>query len=812
MPRMFETAELGRSVGKEEFEAEVPKLRLELLEAQRELQKAGVPVIVLLAGADGAGKGETVSRVLEWLDTRGLDTHAFGPPTDEERERPRWWRYWMRLPPRGRIGIFFGSWYSEPLVERAFGRLSRARYDRMLGEIAFFEQMLAEDGALVVKLWIHLSKKGLRKRLRRLEDDPATRWKVTKADWKHFKKYDRYIEASEHAIRRTDTSHAPWLLVEATDERYRDLMAGRTLLERFRSRLAEAPPATGRRPRGQPRPAPGDEQGGLAHHPRPGGPEAEARPGRVRPAAREGAGAARPPRARRLREEAVVGGRLRGLGRLRQGRQHPPDHRGHGPAHLPRHLGRRAHGRGEGPPLPLAVLAPRPARRLRHRLRPLVVRPGAGRARRGLRPARGVEPRLPRDQRLRAAARRPRHRAREVLAPRRREGAAPPLPRAGDGGLEAAQDRPRGLAQPREVGRLRGGGLRHDRAHEHRAGARGRSWPRTTSASPGCRSSSRSARAAGEGARRRGDEPHLPVVVRLLPPQPDAAARPEAGPGPPARSCGPACWSWSPAAGWGSSRSTSREWSVPRAAWSRSTCRRRCWRACAGAPLGPGSKAGSTSGWPGPTASASATSAGRVDLVLAFYVVHEIREPAVFFAEVAAALKPDGAVLVVEPPLHVSRAAFEASLAVADGSGPARGEPTADRPQQGGPAREVGGLTAVTPGGGLAAVSGSSRSASGRCRPSPPSGRGSSGRRGRRPRAVAEQLEHLERAQDLIATARRVEPVQHRAADAAAVRVVDAAGDDVEGHSPGLGRTRRPSARAPRRTARRRAVSLRCRA
>ena len=86
---MFETAELGRSVGKEEFETEVPKLRLGLLEAQRELQKAGVPVVVLLAGADGAGKGETVSRVLEWLDTRGLDTHAFGPPTDEERERPR---------------------------------------------------------------------------------------------------------------------------------------------------------------------------------------------------------------------------------------------------------------------------------------------------------------------------------------------------------------------------------------------------------------------------------------------------------------------------------------------------------------------------------------------------------------------------------------------------------------------------------------------------------------------------------------------------------------------------------------------------
>ena len=253
---MFETAEVGRSVSKEEFEAEVPRLRLELLEAQRDLQKAGVPVILLLAGADGAGKGETVKRLMEWLDARGIDTHSFGEPTDDERERPRGWRYWMRLPPRGRVGIFFGSWYSEPLVSRAFGRLSRARYDRLLSDIAFFEQMLAEDGALVVKLWIHLSEKGLRRRLRRLESDPATSWKVTRADWKHFRKYDRYIEASEHAIRRTDTSLAPWVLVEATDERYRDLMAGRTLLERFRSRLASAPASRTRAPKGSPAPPP----------------------------------------------------------------------------------------------------------------------------------------------------------------------------------------------------------------------------------------------------------------------------------------------------------------------------------------------------------------------------------------------------------------------------------------------------------------------------------------------------------------------------------------------------------------------------
>ena len=246
---MFETAELGRTVSREEFEAEEPQLRFDLLEAQRALAKAGVPVILLLAGADGAGKGETVKRLLEWLDARGLDTHAFGAPTDEERARPHWWRYWMRLPPRGRIGIFFGSWYSEPLVERAFGLLGRGRFERRLSEIAFFEQMLAEDGALFVKLWIHLSKKGLRKRLHGLERDPATAWKVTRADWKHFRRYDQFIEASEDVIRKTDTGLAPWLLVEASDERYRDLTAGRILLGRLRSRLAAEGGESEARPR-----------------------------------------------------------------------------------------------------------------------------------------------------------------------------------------------------------------------------------------------------------------------------------------------------------------------------------------------------------------------------------------------------------------------------------------------------------------------------------------------------------------------------------------------------------------------------------
>ena len=258
-------------------------LRLELLEAQRALQKAGVPVILLLAGADGAGKGETVKRLLEWLDTRGLDTHAFGPPTDEERERPLWWRYWMRLPPRGRIGIFFGSWYSEPLVERAFGRLSRSRYDGALSEIAIFEQMLAEDGALIVKLWIHLSKKGLEKRLRRLENEPRH---ALEGDQGRLEALPQVRPPSSRprstrsggptrASRPGSWSRPPTSAI-ATSWR-----ADPPRALSGRPRADRGPPHGPRRPRRGSGPAPRPEPGGVAHRPRPRGPRREAGPGGV---------------------------------------------------------------------------------------------------------------------------------------------------------------------------------------------------------------------------------------------------------------------------------------------------------------------------------------------------------------------------------------------------------------------------------------------------------------------------------------------------------------------------------------------------
>jgi polyphosphate:AMP phosphotransferase len=235
---MFESAELGHRISKATYDAEVPKLREALLDAQYDLGAAEkFPVLAMISGVEGAGKGETVQRLNEWMDPRHIRTHGFLLPTGEEAERPPMYRFWRALPPKGRIGVFFGSWYTVPILERAFNRIDDADLDRAVNEIRHLERMLYNEGVLVVKFWFHLSKETERDRLRELEKSPRTRWRVTKRDWALFKRYDKLREVSEHVLRETSTLEAPWIVVDGSDRRYRELTTGRVLLEAMRRRL-----------------------------------------------------------------------------------------------------------------------------------------------------------------------------------------------------------------------------------------------------------------------------------------------------------------------------------------------------------------------------------------------------------------------------------------------------------------------------------------------------------------------------------------------------------------------------------------------
>src|SRR5512135_2239263 len=238
---MFESAELGHKLSKAVYDAEVPKLREALLDAQMELAKlAKFPVIIIIGGVDGAGRGEMVNQLNEWMDPRFLQTHGMGEPSDEELDRPMMWRFWQALPPKGKIGIFLGSWYTWPILNRVLGRTKMSELDQSLERAKRLEQMLVAEGALLLKFWMHLSKEKQEKRLKVLEKDPKTRWRVTKRDWEHYKMYNKFKVVNESVIRHTSTAEAPWTIVEGYDPRFRSLTIGNVVLDAMRKRMAEA--------------------------------------------------------------------------------------------------------------------------------------------------------------------------------------------------------------------------------------------------------------------------------------------------------------------------------------------------------------------------------------------------------------------------------------------------------------------------------------------------------------------------------------------------------------------------------------------
>ena len=224
---MFRTAELGQTISKSEFNQREPLLRQALLEVQASLMASSdFPVIILFAGVDGGGKGDTVNILNEWMDPRWLVTRAYDDPSDEERDRPEYWRFWRDLPSKGRIGLFLSSWYSQPILRRVYETDDEAIFDDRLDRILAFEKALADDGALILKFWMHLSHDAQKKRLKKLEKDPLTSWRVTQQDWDHWHIHDRFEAAAERTIMRTSTGTAPWTIVEGLDPHHRSLTVG----------------------------------------------------------------------------------------------------------------------------------------------------------------------------------------------------------------------------------------------------------------------------------------------------------------------------------------------------------------------------------------------------------------------------------------------------------------------------------------------------------------------------------------------------------------------------------------------------------
>jgi len=217
-------------------------LRAALIKLQIDLKKSPFKLLLIVAGPEGAGRGNLLNTLAEWLDPRGVETFSYHEPTEEERTHPPQWRLWRSLPGIGRIGLYAGSWYTETLREEARSGRALAYVAREAERIREFEQLLTDGGTLIVKVWLDLSKEAQGRRLRSLRADAATAWRVTEEDWHHHRIYDRLAKTALIIRQKTHRPGALWSIIDAGDERLRNLKVGQLLLTRFRQQKIKFSP------------------------------------------------------------------------------------------------------------------------------------------------------------------------------------------------------------------------------------------------------------------------------------------------------------------------------------------------------------------------------------------------------------------------------------------------------------------------------------------------------------------------------------------------------------------------------------------
>lgn len=235
---MFESAVLGRSYPAKEYDEMEKSLRMKLFTAQRESLARKLPVLVLIAGVDGTGRGAVANMLSEWMDAKSIRNHVFWMQTDEERCRPAAWKYWTKLPGQGEWGVFTGGWYGGPIRQFCCGGMEEERFNILMHRWARLEQALAASGTIIVKLWLHLSKKAHKERRKeRLNHQEVHHF--TPYDKKSAKDYDSLIAAAAKAITLTDRVEAPWTIIDAYDANFRNASVARTIITAIENALAE---------------------------------------------------------------------------------------------------------------------------------------------------------------------------------------------------------------------------------------------------------------------------------------------------------------------------------------------------------------------------------------------------------------------------------------------------------------------------------------------------------------------------------------------------------------------------------------------
>ena len=234
---MLEHVDLSKKVSKETYTEIFPDMEIRVGTLQRAARAAGVPVVLVFEGWDAAGKGRLINRLTQTLDPRGYKVHAISAPNEVEMFYPWLWRFWQKIPAKGRFAIFDRSWYGRVLVARMQGLVTEAQWRQAYDEIDQFERQLADAGVVIVKFWLHIGRKEQKSRLKAIKKDPATSWKVGKEELRQNEDYDRWLQAVEEMLEHTGTACAPWTVVEATQNRFARVKVFETIINRVQQEL-----------------------------------------------------------------------------------------------------------------------------------------------------------------------------------------------------------------------------------------------------------------------------------------------------------------------------------------------------------------------------------------------------------------------------------------------------------------------------------------------------------------------------------------------------------------------------------------------
>ncbi len=199
----------------------------------------GPPICVVFEGWDASGKGGAIRRLVAPMDPRHVRVASIAAPTPDEKRHHFLSRFWSLLPGWGGMAILDRSWYGRVLVERVEGFATEEQWRRAYDEIKGFERTLCDEGMVLIKFWMHISPEEQLRRFHGRERSDLKRWKLTDEDWRNRHKWSEYEDAVNEMLERTDTSYAPWTVVEAEDKRYARVKVLQTVTNRMARALLD---------------------------------------------------------------------------------------------------------------------------------------------------------------------------------------------------------------------------------------------------------------------------------------------------------------------------------------------------------------------------------------------------------------------------------------------------------------------------------------------------------------------------------------------------------------------------------------------